>query len=496
MKDTAGITKLPLLDLFRPGMRVAVAVSGGADSVALLRALVSERERLGLVLSVVHVNHGIRGGEADADCSFVEALAAAHSLPFHLERVDAPVAASTNRETLEEAARNLRYAFFNRLMASGHAEAVATAHTLDDQAETVLHRLLRGAWTEGLGGIHPVLAAPKNGGPILRPFLSTRRAEIEAWLLATGQPWREDSTNLDQAHTRNRIRHSLLPELAKFNPRIATRLAHTATLARDEEDYWSRELARVLPSLLLPGKPVRGGGRSSAPGVPSTAVEVERLRALHPALRRRVLRAAASQLGVALDFFETEQLMRLCEPGASTQAGKRTGIGAQLSAQRSARELRLLKQKLPAPGEDSTTTEASLYTLPIPGEVTAPNFGIHVRVELGRPPPCGNGLAAPRVPDAILRAPRPGDKVRLRHSSGPRKLKDIFERLNIAAADRPSWPLIEWNGEIVWMQGIEIQSGAADAADLRVEALRLDSSGTGLSPRIEADPHRSQIPKP
>src|SRR6202167_3215658 len=195
--------------LFNPGQRIAVAVSGGADSVALLRRLLQERHTLGILLSVAHVHHGIRGAAAEEDAAFVGTLAAAHALPCHLHRADAPAAAATLHETLEEAARNLRYAFFRELMAKGHADAVATAHTLDDQAETVLHKLLRGAWTEGLSGIHSVLEA--EPGSILRPFLENSHATLEAWLLWLQQPWREDASNQEMAHTRNRIRSQLLP---------------------------------------------------------------------------------------------------------------------------------------------------------------------------------------------------------------------------------------------------------------------------------------------
>src|SRR5271168_4367778 len=165
--------------LFRPGQRIAVAVSGGADSVALLRRLLEERERLGIVLSVAHVHHGIREA-AEADATFVGGLATTYDLPFYLHRTDAISAAAALHETLEEAARNLRYAFFHQLIADETVDAVATAHTLDDQAETVLHKLLRGAWTEGLSGIHPVVVAGK--GSIVRPFLETTRTAIEQWL--------------------------------------------------------------------------------------------------------------------------------------------------------------------------------------------------------------------------------------------------------------------------------------------------------------------------
>jgi len=332
----------PHLDrsLLHPGMRVAVAVSGGADSVGLLRALGEAASELGLALSVAHLHHGIRGAEADQDERFVMELAHRLGLPLHRHRVDAPNAASAEKKTLEEAARHLRYAWFRELLAQGQADAVATAHTLDDQAETVLHRLIRGAWTEGLGGIHPLIAAP--GGSILRPFLKTRRADIVAWLRDIGQPWREDASNQDPAFTRSRIRHELLPQLAGFNPRIAEQLARLAAIARDEESWWDTELARILPQFVLPGKPVRGGGRSvsTQPGEGSAGLELARLRALAPAMRRRVLRAAAQQLDCALNFDQTERLMSMCDPDGP----RRQQLTADVRAERSARELRLVRE--------------------------------------------------------------------------------------------------------------------------------------------------------
>ncbi|MGB0124587.1 MAG: tRNA lysidine(34) synthetase TilS [Silvibacterium sp.] len=339
MSDELGLNRA----LLRPGMRLAVAVSGGADSVALLRALVYAAPEVGLVLSVAHVHHGIRGADANDDAEFVGALAADLGLAYLRWDVDAPAAARENRETLEEAARNLRYAWFGELLASGVADAIATAHTLDDQAETVLHKLLRGAWTEGLSGIHPVLARPK--GTILRPFLGVRRAEIEAWLTHLEQPWREDTTNSDTSHTRNRLRRELLPALATYNPQIYGQLANLATLARDEDAYWQGELGRILPPLLLPGRPVRGGGRaaSAKPNETSVALEIERLPA-SPAVRRRILRAAARQLGVALNFEQTERLLAMC----GTNPSRRQMLTAVLRAERSARELRLVKAFKPA----------------------------------------------------------------------------------------------------------------------------------------------------
>jgi tRNA(Ile)-lysidine synthase len=345
----------------KPGDRICVAISGGADSVALLLTLhaanSTPRDSLGVGLSAVHIHHGLRGAEADADQRFVEDLCIQFDIPLHLHQANVPARIAKTRadgdpETIEEAARNARYEFFTTLLASGHADTILTAHTLDDQAETVLMKLLRGAWTEGLSAIHPIVTLPK--GKILRPFLQTRRAEIEAFLKQSNQTWREDSTNTDTAFTRNRIRHELLPQLRTYNPSLDQALANLAELAREEEARWQTELSRILPQLLLPGKPVRGGGRavSTAPGQSAVSIELDRLRALDPALRRRVLRAAARQLGARLSFDETSRLLALggFRPGPPVGAptvAARTGASLHLSnglrADRSPRELRLFR---------------------------------------------------------------------------------------------------------------------------------------------------------
>ncbi len=340
---------------FTPGLRVAVALSGGADSTALLRVLHAAntlpRDSLGLGLSAIHIHHGIRGPAADRDQAAVEQLCAALAVPLHIRAVDTPAHAASSRETLEEAARTLRYAAFTSLIAAGDADAIATAHTADDQAETVLMKLLRGAWTEGLAGIFPVveIKAP-NGrtGRILRPLLGTDRAAIGAYLHQIGQAWVEDETNADLDFTRNRIRHQLVPALRAFNPSLNATLGNLAGIARDEEIFWQRELDRVLPQMVLPGKPVRGGGRanSTAPDSAVFAIDLERLKASPPALQRRILRATARRLGVQLSFPETARLLALTGLGAPiptvpSKPGSSLTLSNGLRAERSLRELRL-----------------------------------------------------------------------------------------------------------------------------------------------------------
>jgi tRNA(Ile)-lysidine synthase len=320
--------------------------------VALLLALHAanhqKQNSLGVGLTAVHVHHGIRGSEADADQAFVAELCTRLEIPLFIHQTSVPDHVAKTGETTEEAARNLRYAFFHELLNSGQADAILTAHTLEDQAETVLMKLLRGAWTEGLSAIHPIITLPK--GQILRPFLNTSRSQIETYLRELNQSYRTDSSNSDESFTRNRIRHSILPLLRTENPSLDQTLANLAELAREEEARWQLELNRVLPQLLLPGKPVRGGGRavSTAPGQPqSISIELERLRTLDPALRRRVLRAAARQLAARLSFDETNRLLALCGfislPTVSAKPGAGLHLSNQLRAERSARELRLFR---------------------------------------------------------------------------------------------------------------------------------------------------------
>jgi tRNA(Ile)-lysidine synthase len=346
----------------RPGDRVCCALSGGADSVALLllvhAANTQPRNALGVGLTAIHVNHGLRGKEAEGDEAFVVELCDRLGIPLVLERVDTLAHAAGQHETIEEAARNLRYDRFRALIDSGQAHAVLTAHTLDDQAETVLMKLLRGAWTEGLAGISPVLEVP--GGRILRPLLGTSKAELHRYLEGREQSWREDSSNSDEAFTRNRIRHHVLPLLRAENPSIDRTLANLAEIAREEESRWTTQLDRLLPQLILPGKPVRGGGRSAstAPGAGSVALEIERLRPLDAALRRRVLRAAARQIGARLSFDETNRLLMLSgfpagppDPTVPTKPGSKLQLSGGLLAERSSREIRLsLVNATPRPG--------------------------------------------------------------------------------------------------------------------------------------------------
>ena len=450
--------------LLTPGLRLAVGLSGGADSVALLRALHERAGELGLVLSAAHLHHGLRGEEADADLEFCRSLASELGIPFFSKQVDTAAEAaarkqSGGRQSIEEAARHLRYAWFRELMsrqlmagsaARGEADrklehtarpfqqvretpphagldAIATAHTLDDQAETVLAKFLRGAWTEGLSGIHPELRFAE--GRIVRPLLKTTRADVEAYLKKIGQAWREDSTNRQLTFTRNRIRHELLPLLETWNPRLREHMAAMAELARDEEAWWQSEVEKLAPQLLLPGRAVRGGGRAAGEGT-SFSIDVKRLAALPAAMQRRLLRSAAERLGTAPDFEATEAVRAMALNG---RAGQKLELEGGLRAERTPRELRI------AAGSAAGSETPAGLTVLIPGEVVAPEFGLRLRIERGV---SENGTPAD-ARTATLRIWRAGDRVTLRYSSGPRKVKEVLERLKVTGSERAVWPVLE-----------------------------------------------------
>lgn len=469
-------------DLLRPGQRVAVAVSAGADSVALLRLLLALREELGLVLSVAHFHHGIRGSEADADRDFVFALAKRHELELCAKAGDAPAGASSRNVSLETAARDLRYAFFSELLGNGAppesamprgrdaaccvsasrlrsfaasqlVDHVATAHTLDDQAETVLMKVARGAGTRGLAGIFPEQKLQR--GSIVRPLLEFRREELRSYLRELGQDWREDSSNADLSFTRNRVRARALPQLkADLNPSIETAFAHLSAIAHAEEEYWNRQIARILPQVTSTGVPARGGGRKQT-REPSISFEVEKLQQQPLAVQRRLLRAAAESLGCNLDFEHVEGIRELMNAKAH---GKKLDIAGAWRAHRLFRELRI--EKLPKAVSASMPYE---YKFGIPGTVRIVELGTTIRARIsevnGRDQDAAynraHSIKLPAIEEIAVRSWRPGDRFRPARSESEKRVKELLYPLHLAKEEKALWPVLTVGEQIVWIRGID-----------------------------------------
>ncbi|HYN15994.1 MAG TPA: tRNA lysidine(34) synthetase TilS [Terriglobales bacterium] len=450
-------------ELLKPGDRVGVAVSGGADSVAMLRVLLELRDELGVVLSVLHFNHRIRGADADEDERFVSELAEQQGLEFHRSSADVPAYATQRKLSLETAGREARYHFFQSFFQKRSLDVVATGHTLDDQAETVLMRVLRGAGTKGLGGIYPKKAVLLCGGEevryIVRPLLGVRRAEVRDYLGSINQRWREDATNVDLQYTRNRIRHGLIPLIeTRFQPTAVTALAQLAEVAREEENYWEAELRRVMPEVT----------RRSATGA-GLSVNIPRLVAHPPALQRRILRNCAQLLGVTLDFDHLEGLLRSarCCASEKTRACELPGGWMVVREQQEFRfELRC---KSGQPGPLSYE-----YRLPVPGEAEILEVGRVIRAFLRPVKPGASGYnpeqsldPAALGGDLIIRNWRAGDRLWPAHSKGPKKMKELFEERRVPAGERQSWPVAASGGKLAWARGFGVSTEFQPASDAR-----------------------------
>ena len=437
-------------DLVRPGDRLGVAVSGGADSVALLQILTELRQELGIILSVIHLNHKLRGAEADEDEHFVRQLAAAHEFEFLCESWDVKSHCASKKLSLETAARELRYEFFARALSSERLNKIATAHTIDDQAETVLLKLARGAGTRGLAGIYPKIAvrcppssigqdnhaSPASPKFIVRPLLSAHHRELESYLDEIGQPWREDSSNRELLYTRNRVRHEVLPRLAKLvNSRVYETLAEAGEIARSEEEFWSREVARLLPTVWKP----HGSGGS---------ISRKKLDEFDRAVRRRVVRSVAQSLGLLLEFKHVEEVLNL---------GRENGRAA-LPQNWSAT---LVKGEIRFSAVRSDTVDYE-YFLPVPGKVAIPEASIIVEVLVLNRNEDSNDRCEQMLDlkfiksKLVVRNWRAGDRFWPENTKESRKIKELLQDRHVTGDEKKSWPVLAAENEIVWVRDLGI----------------------------------------
>lgn len=461
-----------------PGDKVLVGVSGGPDSLALLHVLWRLRAEIGVALHVAHLNHLLRGEQAAEDAAFVRAVSEGLGLPCTVE--EAPVARLARERglSLEEAGRVARYDFFRRLAAATGAARVALGHTRDDQAETVLMRLLRGAGPSGLAGIPPV-----RDGWVIRPLLAVSRAAVEAYCRAHGLRPRRDPTNEEPSFLRNRVRLELLPRLeSEYNPELRQALAQLAELLRAEEEWLGRQAEEAAAGLVR----AEGG---------SVVVGVEGLVQLPLALRRRVVRLAAERAGVPgpLPFEHVEGVLALCEAAV----GGAVSLPGACEARREHDGLVI--------GAGGGRGAPFSYRLAVPGSVLVPEAGLRLVAEVvpggawpprdgaagGAPPDDerrGAGQAGVAVLDAdrlplvlTVRSRRPGDRFRPLGMRGEKKLQDFLVDAKVPRRERDRVPVVEAGGEIVWVVGHRVDArfaaGEASARRLVLRAWREPAGG-------------------
>ncbi|MBI3608232.1 MAG: tRNA lysidine(34) synthetase TilS [Nitrospirae bacterium] len=417
----------------RPGELVMVAVSGGPDSVALLHLLVRLSTIVGFRVHVAHCDHGLRGAESAEDAGFVRRLGEAWAVPVTVGCVPAGTIDARGRG-LQAAARDARYAFLRRTAEAVGARWVATAHTADDQAETVIMRWVRGAGLAGLAGIPTVRA------PYIRPLLGVLRREVESYLSEIGIAPRRDPSNRNPRFLRVAVRDTVLPALRALNPRVVETIGRTAVLVAEDAAWLERCAEDHL------ARSVRDAGDG---WIELTRVDVARL---DPVLRRRVIRRALTRLRDAACGLSFEVVESVSRHAASSQHG-RLAVGLGLVAECGAGRIRLAVES----GGRRTTPEP--VTLPWEGERELPEWGIVVAVgeEAG-----GEKSLAPheaafdidRLPGMLaVRGRRPGDVFYPEGMSGRKRLQNFFVDTRVPRWRRDAVPLLVAGDELIWVIG-------------------------------------------
>jgi tRNA(Ile)-lysidine synthase len=442
--------------MFEAGQHVGVAVSGGADSVCLLHVLLELAPRWDLHLSVLHLNHRLRGEESCQDEQFVRELAARLGLPAIVHAAD--VAAVD--DNLEQAARHARLAFFREQLAASMTR-IATGHTRNDQAETVLFRFLRGAGG-GLAAIRPVT---REG--IVRPLLDVSRAAVEQYLRERGIPWRDDSSNASLQFARNRIRHQLLPQLAReWNPAIGEALHRAADWTLAEEAYWDAEIARLAAQFLTE----RHG---------AVLFRAAILRELPLAAARRLVRHAIERVKGDLRGIDFDHIAAIIQLGSFSHGHGRVQV-PDLEAERSLDWVRLANSsaaRISAPGYRLPAPVPGL--VPIPGTDFAISFEMVQEPETGSPPDSVYNGETGCLDWYALSGPleirnwKPGDRYQPKGSAGEEKIKILFQQARIPQWERRQWPVLTDGSVIVWARQFGVAAPfAAHPACTRVLRIR------------------------
>ncbi|OIQ11970.1 tRNA lysidine(34) synthetase TilS [Neomoorella thermoacetica] len=418
--------------LLVPGDKVVVGVSGGPDSLALLHSLMTLQEEYGYTLQVAHLNHGLRP-EAAADAEYVRDLATGWGLPVTVAQRDVLAYRQEHHLSIEAAAREVRYNFFQEVAAAVGATRIAVGHQAEDQAETVLLNLLRGSGLTGLKAMLP------RRGRLIRPLLFVTRAEIEAYCRDNGLHPRRDFTNEDPAYRRNKIRHQLLPLLAReYNPAIVATLGRTALILQEDEALLADLAHRSLEGIIK-----RREGET-------LVLDRQGWQDLAPALQRRVLRLAAATLGRRVSFNQVEKARAVAREGGTLTWPGRLSIrarGAELHLQ--------------LPGRSAGKVSFS-YQLQVPGLTPLPEVGKAIRAEIAPPP---RAFKTGREDEAwldraklkqplLVRNWLPGDCFRPLGMKGTKKLQDYFIDRHLPAARRPLIPLVISEGRIAWVAGL------------------------------------------
>ena len=442
------------------GDTVVVAVSGGADSVSLLDLLARLRLDLQLDLHVAHLNHGLRGVDADEDASFVGSLADGLGFAFHLDRTDTAAAAKQGRLSLEEAARVARLRFLEQVRVDTGAQRVALGHTRSDQAETVLMRLLRGAGAKGLGAMRPV-----RDGVWIRPMLDIPRSDVILYAGWRGLDFRDDDSNTDPRFLRNRIRHDLLPHLEHdFASGLEQVLARTADILRqDDELLDSLTASNLQKSLIYSGKR-------------KIILDGITLFRYHIAIQRRLFRNVLQQLDVSGNGLSFSSICRLCELSSSRR--KSVQIGPDVRATKCGAYLIL-----------SRATPRFCVPVTVPGLTKIPQIDQKVITHLRPTAEVLDGLRsggpfracfdrAALDGELVVRSRRDGDRIRPFGMEGSGKVSELLIDAKVPQALRDEVPVVACDGQVLWVAGVR-RSAVGSVRRDTPEVVEIEFKGEG-----------------
>jgi tRNA(Ile)-lysidine synthase len=433
-------------NLLARGDSVLIAVSGGPDSVALLHLLYGLRKDFALRLEVAHVEHGMRGDEAKSDAVFVQDWAERLDLPLHMKAMSIPaLRAKTGKGNLEELGRRERYRFFADVAKQRNLNRIATAHTLNDQAETVLMWLLRGAGPKGLGGIAPCqtleVAAGEWSKPptLIRPLLGVAKEPLLEFLRQKNLSYCVDRTNEDSAYLRNWLRLEVLPRLKeRIDERLPLRLAQLAELFRDEADYLNKRAQEELDVLSA-----------------NTGLSRERFLCLPKAMQREVLRLWIKQARGHLrgiDFDHAEAALDLINQGP---AQSRVSIPGGWELVRAYDNLRLARSV------QNRLSPRYAYPLRVDTLLAVPEAGMTISCrrltgsacELPAGPSEAIFDVAALAASLVVRNFRPGDRFQPFGMAGHKKVKDLFIEKKVPRSTRALLPLLVMGREVLWLPG-------------------------------------------
>lgn len=465
-------------NLMSGGIRsILAAVSGGADSIAMLTALHMLKDKFGFTLNVLHVNHCIRGGEANADADFTRNYCGEIQVPCKIVNIDVPAAARASGESLEMAARSARYAALTAYARELNADAVSTGHNADDQLETFFMRLGRGSGTRGLGGIRPRAVLP-SGITVIRPLIACRRAEIREWLRSSDISWAEDGTNGDLEITRNRVRALLVPLFEKtLGDSAAESLLRTMEILREDEEWLDEGTAGDLKTC------IDDDGALICAGLPP-----QRPRC------RRIILAWLHDNGLPLEVQSSRLVGEIADAAAGPENGSRriqAGLGIEII--REYGRIRFASKGIEKPA--AGLAEGILVTLPHGhggvSAVSSPDGKITVEASASsgiiRPPrslprqfPQECSLSAEKLAQEnslILRTVKPGDAMIPYGVPGRMKLSDILINLKVPRALRPAIAVLaKQDGSVIWLPGYAVDAGyAVSSADAESFRIRISS---------------------